>query len=78
MTSSEYYRKNPAARKRKAKTDSRINKRREQVRKRVESNRARRRAKRKGLNINGLDYDHAVRRFVRSAVNRGRRGEGNR
>jgi hypothetical protein len=78
MTSTEYYRNNPGARKRKASTDKKINSRPEQVRKRVEANKARRKARRKGLNIRGLDYDHATRRFVRSALNRGRRGEGNR
>ena len=78
MTSAEYYRKHPAARAKKKRTDTAINERPEQIRKRVESNRARRRAKSKGQNVTGKDYDHAVNRFVSRKKNRGRRGEGNR
>lgn len=78
MTSTEYYKKNPAARRVKARTDKRINARKEQVQKRVEANRARRRAKKAGRNITGKDYDHAVGKFVPISKNRGRRGEGNR
>ena len=70
--STEYYRKNPDARKRKAQTDKKINSRPEQVKKRVESNRKRREARKKGQNIEGKDYDHAVNRFVKSSTNRGR------
>jgi hypothetical protein len=78
MTSTQFYRQNPAARKRKAKTDAKINRRPEQIKKRVESNAKRREAKAKGQNIRGKDYDHAVRRFVSVKTNRGRRGEGGR
>lgn len=77
-SSTDYYRKNPKARKKKAKTDKKINARPEQVKKRVESNRARRRAKATGKNIKGKDYDHAVGGFVKSSTNRGRKGEGGR
>lgn len=76
--STEYYRKNPDARKRKYRTDKKINARPEQKKKRVEANRARRRAKRKGQNVKGKDYDHATKRFVSSKTNRGRKGEGGR
>ncbi len=78
MTSTEYYRRNPRARRKKQRKDKAINSRPEQVQKRVESNRARRRAKRKGRNIKGKDFDHAVNRFVSVRTNRGRRGEGGR
>lgn len=78
MTSTDYYRNNPSARRKKARTDTRINARPEQVQKRVESNRARRKARKKGRNIKGMDYDHAVDRFVPRRINRGRRGEGGR
>jgi len=74
--STEYYRKNPIARAKKAITDTKINARPEQIKKRVESNRARREAKKKGKNIDGKDYDHAVKAFVLTAKNRGRKGEG--
>lgn len=78
MTSTEWYRKNPEGRRRKAKVDKAINARPDQTQKRVESNRARRRARSRGQNISGKDYDHAVDRFVSVRTNRGRRGEGNR
>lgn len=76
--SAKYYAKNPKARKKKAATDKKINARPEQVKKRVEANRARRKAKAAGKNIKGKDYDHAVKKFVPSKVNRGRKGEGGR
>lgn len=73
-----YYRSHPAARRVKAKKDAEINRRPEQVKKRVESNGKRREAKAKGQNVRGKDFDHAVGRFVSVKRNRGRRGEGNR
>ena len=76
--STNYYRNNAAARKKKAATDKKINARPEQVKKRVESNGARRKAKAAGKNITGRDYDHAVGRFVDTKTNRGRAGEGGR
>lgn len=76
--STQYYRKNAAARKKKAATDKKINARPSQVKKRVESNRKRAQAKKKGQNIKGKDYDHATNRFVKSSTNRGRKGEGGR
>lgn len=76
--SAKYYRDNPGARKRKKKTDTKINKRKRQVKKRTQSNRARRAAKRKGRDLKGKDYDHSTGRFVKSSTNRGRAGEGGR
>ena len=76
--SAEYYAKNPAARKKKAATDKKINARPSQVKKRVEANKARRKAKAAGKNIKGKDFDHAVGKFVKSSTNRGRKGEGGR
>ena len=78
MNSTEYYRTHPVARKKKAKLDKKINSRPAQKRKRAEANKARRRAKAKGINIEGKDYDHAVKRFVSVKANRGRKGEGGR
>lgn len=77
MTSSEYYRKNPAARKKKQAYDAKHNRKPSAVKKRVEANRANRKAGTYG-NGDGKDYDHSVKRFVPQSVNRGRRGEGNR
>jgi hypothetical protein len=76
--SAKYYRQNPEARKVKAKTDAAINRRPEQVKKRVESNAKRREAREAGKNIQGKDYDHATRRFTSVKANRGRKGEGGR
>ncbi len=76
--SARYYRRNKKARDKKKRYDTTLNERKEQIRKRVEANRARRRAKRKGMNVRGKDYDHAVGRFIPVKKNRGRRGEGNR
>jgi len=76
--SAEYYRNNAAARKKKAATDKKINARPAQVKKRVEANAARRKAKAAGKNIIGKDFDHAVGKFVKTKTNRGRVGEGGR
>lgn len=76
--SAKYYRRNPEARKKKAETDKKINARPEQIKKRVESNRAVRERKASGKSTSGLDYDHAVKKFVKVKTNRGRKGEGNR
>jgi hypothetical protein len=74
----KYYKANPEARKKKAATDAKINKRPSQVKKRVESNKKRRDAVAAGQDIKGKDYDHAVNRFVKTKTNRGRAGEGGR
>ncbi len=76
--STKYYQENPEARKKKAKTDKKINARPEQIKKRVEANKARRKAKANGKNVSGKDYDHAVGGFVKTSTNRGRKGEGGR
>lgn len=76
--SAKYYAKNPAARKKKAATDKKINARPEQKKKRADCNRKRAQAKKAGKNVKGKDYDHAVGRFVKTSTNRGRKGEGGR
>jgi hypothetical protein len=75
--SAKYYADNPAARKKKASTDKKINSRPEQVKKRVEANRARRRAKRLGRNVTGLDASHTSTgiRFKKTSVNRGSKSD---
>lgn len=77
-SSTEYYRNNPEARKKKAAYDKKLGQRPEQTKKRVEANRARRKAKAAGKNVKGKDYDHAVGKFVKTSTNRGRKGEGGR
>ena len=76
--STEYYRQNAEARKKKQAYDKKLNAKPEQKKKRAESNQKRRVAKRNGQNIKGKDYDHATNRFVKSSTNRGRAGEGGR
>lgn len=60
----------------KKKTDTKVNERPSQVKKRTEANKKRRTAKRNGQNVKGKDYDHKTNRFVKSSTNRGRTGEG--
>jgi hypothetical protein len=73
-----YYDANPEARKVKKKTDTKVNARPEQIKKRVESNKKRSEAKASGKNLRNKDYDHATNRFTSVKANRGRKGEGNR
>ena len=76
--SARYYANNPKARKKKAATDKKINARPEQKKKRAEANKARASAKKRGVDVSGKDYDHYSKGFVKSSVNRGRKGEGGR
>lgn len=69
----KYYRDNPSARKKKAKTDKKINSRSSQKKKRAESGRKRAEAKKKGVNVNGKDYDHGSNRMISSSKNRGKK-----
>ncbi len=77
-SSTEYYRKNPKARKKKAATDKKINARPSQKKKRADCNKKRREATKKGKNIKNMDYDHATKKFTSVKTNRGRKGEGGR
>lgn len=76
----KFYRDNPDARKKKAETDTEVNKRPEQRKKRSElSTRNRKYDKKNGKGSRkNKDYDHAVGRYVDSSTNRGRKGEGGR
>ena len=71
--SAKYYASHPEARKKKAATDTKINARPEQVKKRVEANSARRKAKAAGKNVTGKDASHTKNGIVfkKSSVNRG-------
>lgn len=70
-----YYDENPAARKKKAKTDKAINARPEQVKKRVELNKANRKAQKNGSASVGdkKDFSHTKKGLVQKpqSVNRG-------
>ena len=76
--SAKFYRDNPNSRAKKKAYDVELGKKKSQTKKRVEANRARRKAKAAGKDIKGKDYDHATKRFVKSSTNRGRKGEGGR
>jgi len=75
--SAKYYAGNAAARKKKAATDTKINARPEQVKKRVEANKARRKAKSSGKNVNGKDASHTKNGIVfkNSSTNRGSKSD---
>lgn len=77
-SSAKYYASHPEARDKKQAYDKKLNAKPAQVKKRVESNAKRAEATKRGQNIQGKDYDHAVNRFVASSTNRGRAGEGGR
>lgn len=76
--SAKYFRNNLKARKKKQAVTAKLNKKPSAVKKRVEANAARRKAKKAGKNIKGLHFDHAVGRFVAAKKNMGRAGEGGR
>jgi len=76
--SAKYFRDNPEARKKKQAATAKLNKKPSAVKKRVEANAARRKAKAAGKNITGKQYDHAVGKFVPAKTNMGRAGEGGR
>lgn len=75
--SAKYYASHPEARKKKAATDTKINARPEQVKKRVEANAARRKAKASGKDVRGKDASHTKNGIVfkKSSVNRGSKSD---
>jgi len=75
--SAKYYRRNKKAREKKKKYDAKHNKKPSAVKKRVEANRARRKAKRQGKNVKGKDASHTKNgiRFKDSSKNRGSKSD---
>lgn len=75
--SAKYYRDNPKARTKKKKTDTKINQRKEQVKKRSELATARRKYKKKGINLKGKDIAHTKNwlRLKSTKANRGSKGD---
>jgi hypothetical protein len=71
--SKQYYDKNPKSKKRKLKYDSKYqdNDERRAYKRLLE--RKRRRAAKRGMKIDGLDYDHATRRFIPQSLNRAKK-----
>jgi hypothetical protein len=75
--SAKFYRDNPEARDKKKKKDKEVNSRPEQVKKRVEANRHRRKAKAAGKNVEGKDAAHTKSgmRLKSSSANRGSKSD---
>ena len=71
-SSKEYYDKNPASKAKKDAYNKEFNKKPEQRAKRSELVQKNRVADEKGINRTGKDYDHAVKKYVSVATNRGR------
>lgn len=69
-----YYKSNPAAKAKKDSYNKEYQKKPSAVKKRVEANRANRKAQASGKATvgDGKDWDHAVKRMVPASVNRGR------
>jgi hypothetical protein len=67
-----YYDKNPVAKAKKDAYNKEFNTKPEQRAKRSELVQKNRDADKKGVNRNGKDYDHAVKKYVSISTNRGR------
>lgn len=66
----------PEAKKRKAARDKKIAMTPRRREMKAENQRKRRAAKKRGMNLNGKDYDHTTKRFVSVRANRGGHGKG--
>jgi hypothetical protein len=71
--SKQYYDKNPKSKKRKLEYDSKYQDNDERRAYKRELERKRRRAAKRGMKIDGLDYDHATRRFIPQSLNRAKK-----
>ena len=71
--SKKYYDKNPKSKKRKLEYDSKYQDNDERRAYKRELERKRRRAAKRGMKIDGLDYDHATRRFIPQSLNRAKK-----
>jgi len=71
--SKKYYDKNPKSKKKKLEYDSEYqdNDKRRAYKRELE--RKRRKAAKRGMKIEGLDYDHATRRFIPQSLNRAKK-----
>lgn len=66
----------PEARRAKLKRDLEYANTRRRAKMRAENQRRRRAAKRRGKDLDGLDYDHTKKKFVSVKANRGGHGKG--
>jgi hypothetical protein len=68
----KYYKDNPESYAKKLAYQKKYNEKPEQRKKRSELVKINREADKKGIDRTGKDYDHAVKRHVKSSINRGR------
>ena len=71
--SKQYYDKNPKAKKKKLKYDSEYQDNDERRAYQRELKRKRYRAAKRGMKIDGMDYDHATRKFIPQSLNRAKK-----
>lgn len=69
----QFYRDNPESRRKKYKKDKEINSRPEQMEKRRELSKKRYWDKKKGMDIEGKDYDHGSGKYIDPSKNRGKK-----
>ena len=71
--SKQYYDKNPKSKKRKLEYDSKYQDNDERRAYKRELSRKRYKAAKRGMKIEGLDYDHATRKFIPQSLNRAKK-----
>lgn len=71
--SKQYYDKNPKSKKRKLEYDSQYQDNDERRAYKRELSRKRYKAAKRGMKIEGLDYDHATRKFIPQSLNRAKK-----
>lgn len=71
--SKQYYDRNPKAKKKKLKYDSEYQDNDERRAYQRELKRKRYRAAKRGMKIDGLDYDHTTRKFIPQSLNRAKK-----
>ena len=71
--SKKFYDKNPKSKKRKLEYDSKYQDNDERRAYKRELSRKRRKAAKRGMKIEGMDYDHATRRFIPQSLNRAKK-----
>ena len=71
--SKQYYDKNPKSKKRKLEYDSKYQDNDERRAYKRELERKGRRAAKRGMKIEGMDYDHATRKFIPQSLNRAKK-----
>ena len=71
--SKKFYDKNPKSKKRKLEYDSKYQDNDERRAYKRELSRKRRKAAKRGMKIEGMDYDHATRKFIPKSLNRAKK-----